>query len=234
VNREQFIAGLEKALLRLPKADRDDILTDFEAHFERGIAEGKTEEQVSAELGNPSELAQTYLENLPEGAKGTEYIPIVTNHEPQSNTGYTYVPPKYESEGSREGSSEYAYVPPKGSTDGSAPVGGTLDRGGAIAAVVLISLFVAVPVVSTIVGAWFSLLGIAIGAFGVSTALVVAGVAGALASPLLCIGCVLLSLAAVAFGALVIVGCVAAVKGIVWLIKWYVDFCKKLINGGAF
>lgn len=91
MNKSEFIAAMEQRLLRLPKSERDEILNDFEVHFVNGLAEGRTEEEISAELGDPAELSAVFLDNLPEGSKGAAYVPpapdasapVVQNQPPQ-------------------------------------------------------------------------------------------------------------------------------------------------------
>lgn len=218
MNREQFIEQMEKSLLRLPKSARDDILEDYEAHFTIGAEQGKTEEQISAELGNPEELAKTYLENLPVGSKGAEYIPVVEKTEETKSNQNT------ETTGSYAG-----YQPPK--TDNLEK--GNADKSGNIAIVVLLSLFVALPVVGVIISIFFTVVGFIAAAFGVSIGMFVLSVAGSLGSAVLSIGLMFLALAALAVTGLLIVASIAIVKWTVRLIKWYVGVCKNIINGGA-
>lgn len=83
MNKNEFISIMESKLIRLPKSDRDDILSDYEAHFAVELEKGLSEEEVSAQLGDPEELANTYLENLPANAKGAPYIPQVDEADEQ-------------------------------------------------------------------------------------------------------------------------------------------------------
>lgn len=228
MNKEQFLSVLEQSLFRLPKADRDDILSDYEAHFTLGAANGKSEEQISAELGNPGELAQTYLENLPEGAKGAEYIPVVTEDIPEEN----------ESQANDNGAQ---YTPPKATIDsGSSTFAGAnaqsenVDKSSGIIVVVLLSVFVALPLLGTIVGGWFSLLGVVVSLITAAVAVFGIGVASVIANGLFGAGLILIALALGVLAALFGVGMAAACKGVVWLVKWYIEQCKKIINGGAF
>jgi uncharacterized membrane protein len=73
MNKEQFLAKLNDALKRIPSSEREDILQDFREHFEIGISEGKTEEEVANGLGSPQQIAKemvaTYrLEQVTESA----------------------------------------------------------------------------------------------------------------------------------------------------------------------
>ena len=58
VTKKQFLTKLNASLKRLPSDERQDILQDIEEYFEIGLQEGKTEEQLSASLGSPQQLAK--------------------------------------------------------------------------------------------------------------------------------------------------------------------------------
>lgn len=61
MTKNEFLQELYNHLLSLPAAERDDILADFEEHFQAGAERGKSEEQICAELGNPYTCALQYL-----------------------------------------------------------------------------------------------------------------------------------------------------------------------------
>lgn len=58
MKRNEFIKRLRGGLKGMPAEDIAEIVADYEAHFEAGIAEGRSEEEVAAALGNPSRLAR--------------------------------------------------------------------------------------------------------------------------------------------------------------------------------
>lgn len=58
MNQGQFLSRLGKAILTLTPAERDDILYDYEEYFSIGIADGKTEEEISASLGSPEQIGK--------------------------------------------------------------------------------------------------------------------------------------------------------------------------------
>ena len=62
MTREDYIKALKSALLSLPASDIADICGDFEEHFSIGLSQGKTEHEISAELGDPSVVAATYFD----------------------------------------------------------------------------------------------------------------------------------------------------------------------------
>lgn len=61
MNRDQFLFQLESLIKRLPAEERQDIMQDFEEHFALGAMEGKTDEEISASLGSPQQIAKELL-----------------------------------------------------------------------------------------------------------------------------------------------------------------------------
>lgn len=61
MTKAEFLQQLQNHLLPLAAADRDEILADFEEHFQAGLESGKSEEQICEELGNPYSCALQYL-----------------------------------------------------------------------------------------------------------------------------------------------------------------------------
>jgi len=64
VNRDEFIGILRNELSGIPKEEIEDILYDYEEHFEIGIHKGKTEEEIAKELGNPKSIAKSYRASI--------------------------------------------------------------------------------------------------------------------------------------------------------------------------
>ena len=58
MKRADFMAQLRAGLSGLHAADVDDILADYETHFADGAAHGRSEDEVSAALGDPARLAR--------------------------------------------------------------------------------------------------------------------------------------------------------------------------------
>lgn len=58
MTKEEFFSKLEGSLKKLPTEERQDILQDFEEHFAIGLEEGKTEEEITASLGSPHQIAK--------------------------------------------------------------------------------------------------------------------------------------------------------------------------------
>jgi uncharacterized membrane protein len=63
MNRKEYIGRLRTFLQGLPIEEIQDILSDYEEHFDIGISKGKTEEEIASELGDPREVAQGYRAN---------------------------------------------------------------------------------------------------------------------------------------------------------------------------
>lgn len=61
VHKEYFLLKLKYGLMSLPAEDRDEILAEYSAHFAFGEQQGRTEEEIARELGDPEELAVELL-----------------------------------------------------------------------------------------------------------------------------------------------------------------------------
>ncbi|HIW35090.1 MAG TPA: DUF1700 domain-containing protein [Candidatus Paenibacillus intestinavium] len=62
MNKDQFLTILRKELKSMPGKDQKELLEDYETHYAFGEQTGKSEEEISLELGNPFELAREALE----------------------------------------------------------------------------------------------------------------------------------------------------------------------------
>lgn len=60
MKKDEFLNQLRIYLQGLPNDEIRDILSDYEEHFHIGISKGKTEEEISRELGDPREIAKNY------------------------------------------------------------------------------------------------------------------------------------------------------------------------------
>jgi uncharacterized membrane protein len=58
MNEKQFLQELKSGLQKLPEAEQEDVLMDFEEHFSIGKEEGKTEEEIARALGSPQQIAK--------------------------------------------------------------------------------------------------------------------------------------------------------------------------------
>ena len=58
MTRIEFLESLERRLAGMPEVEIDDILGDYAAHFEEGMAAGRSEMEIAAALGDPARLAR--------------------------------------------------------------------------------------------------------------------------------------------------------------------------------
>ena len=58
MNRAEFIARLRKGLVGLTPQAADEIIADYEVHFEDAMAAGRSEAEVCEALGDPDRLAR--------------------------------------------------------------------------------------------------------------------------------------------------------------------------------
>ena len=81
MNKNDYINKLRISLQGLPNSEIQDILSDYEEHFGIGISKGKSEEEISNELGDPKEVAEGYRStNRP-----TEKVNETSNHITNTN-----------------------------------------------------------------------------------------------------------------------------------------------------
>jgi uncharacterized membrane protein len=60
MTKREYIDILNKSLGHMPAADRDEILYDYQEHFRNGLAEGKSEADIAASLGDPRSVARQF------------------------------------------------------------------------------------------------------------------------------------------------------------------------------
>ncbi|NWK83197.1 DUF1700 domain-containing protein [Staphylococcus sp. GSSP0090] len=58
MRRTEYLKQLNKHLKNSNDSERQDIINEYDTHFYSGLQEGKTEEQIADELGNPRQLAK--------------------------------------------------------------------------------------------------------------------------------------------------------------------------------
>lgn len=62
MTKKEFFSYLEKRLAVLNKAERDDILAEFDQHISNKMAGGSSEEEAIADFGDPEEFVEEILE----------------------------------------------------------------------------------------------------------------------------------------------------------------------------
>jgi len=58
MRRNDYLKQLHKHLKHVNDNERQDIINEYDTHFYSGLQEGKSEEQIAEELGNPKQLAR--------------------------------------------------------------------------------------------------------------------------------------------------------------------------------
>lgn len=148
MNRAEYMDQLRLALAGLQTTDINDICSDFEEHFEIGLSEGKSESDISIELGSPKEVAMTYLNR--------DDKVIAVSEEPS---------PFNSSQAVNNPSDSAAVTPPASSQGTKAP---PKDLNGPRAFVVLLNLllmvWVWIAVYSTLISFWGVTVGLVVGA----------------------------------------------------------------------
>jgi len=62
MTRKEYLDSLSGKLGTMSYNDVKEIIADIDAHFEEGLASGKTEEEISKGLGDPRDLAIAYMD----------------------------------------------------------------------------------------------------------------------------------------------------------------------------
>lgn len=71
----EFLNTLQKTLEKNHVADLEDILAEYRQHFAFKLADGYTEEEIAAKLGDPALLAAQFEETAPSKRPGAGRIP---------------------------------------------------------------------------------------------------------------------------------------------------------------
>jgi len=78
MNRKEFIETLAKKLRDNNVNDLDEIIAEYEEHFDFKLADGYSEEEIAARLGDPEEIAVQYAPGKPEKAAGGKKAVVIT------------------------------------------------------------------------------------------------------------------------------------------------------------
>jgi len=167
MTREEYLATLKSALHSLPESDIADIARDFEEHFSIGLSQGKTEHEISAELGDPATVAGTYFD------EGLEDI----GHTMKESAAH-YASAASSAAANRSAAETSGTTGTTGSTAAVKPVSPQKDLTGArlfvILLNVLITWWVAITVISTLFSFWCVSISLLVGGIGSFTALAAA------------------------------------------------------------
>jgi uncharacterized membrane protein len=58
MSRSAFLTALRANLRGIPPKAADEIVADYASHFDEGVAEGRSEQDIAAGLGDPARLAR--------------------------------------------------------------------------------------------------------------------------------------------------------------------------------
>lgn len=61
MNKEEFLAQLKSALKGLPTKEQNEVVADYQEHFDESVTHGRSEAETAKALGNPRRLAQEHL-----------------------------------------------------------------------------------------------------------------------------------------------------------------------------
>lgn len=63
MNKQEYMLELKKALKKLNIADINEILEEYEQHFINKLADGYSQEEITAKLGKPQLIAEQFAED---------------------------------------------------------------------------------------------------------------------------------------------------------------------------
>lgn len=78
MKRNEFIETLKEKLESNGVKDTDDIIEEYEEHFAFKLADGYSEEEIAAKLGDPKAIAAQYAPSPAESKKGKGHKALVT------------------------------------------------------------------------------------------------------------------------------------------------------------
>ena len=91
MNKMEFFKILEEGLIDFPAHELQEILYDYKEHFSNAQSDGKTEEEIIEELGDPYTIVNQYRSNYMQvSATNTEYEDTYEEKEPINETYTNY------------------------------------------------------------------------------------------------------------------------------------------------
>jgi uncharacterized membrane protein len=230
MNKQQYLGILRQELKDLGPAAVTEIMSDFEEHFAVGLASGKSEDQITADLGSPKEIARQYLEGLSEGstaksigqtytwqAAGQPDAQQAVRQSPQQTPPHVMYPAAAQA------------TPAPVAASAATPVAKGHLSVSALVLVIILNVLLGIPIwislFATLFGCW-----VAAGGIGVAAVVLII-----LAIMQASVASLILALFALSFTALTVL----AIILMVYLTKWlviglvhYVRWNKKLVTGG--
>ena len=154
MTKSQFMNTLKANLTGFSTKEIEEILYDYEEHFNIGLSSGKTEEEIIEELGDPIVTAKQYVDSR------TPSRDIVSYKDTSNNNG------------SNEKSESKSATPKSTSSD---------DRVLAIILLVILILFATGPILG-VLGCIFGIFAASIALIIAGFAMIVGGIAGSIPS----------------------------------------------------
>ena len=91
MNKMEFFKILEEGLIDFPAHELQEILYDYKEHFSNAQSDGKTEEEIIEELGDPYTIVNQYRSNYMQvSTTNTEYEDTYEEKEPINETYTNY------------------------------------------------------------------------------------------------------------------------------------------------
>lgn len=167
MTKDQFISILSQGLYDFPANERMEIIYDYEEHFRVGKENGKTDEEIIRELGDPYTICSQYKANYE--MNGNEYSTRQQyNNQNQYNNQYR-----------KDSYNNTRYNRPYNSDDGFSKA---MKIVGIIALVII-----CLPVITTIGGLILGIFGVSIGLFVGGIGTIIGGLVGTVAVPFISI-----------------------------------------------
>ncbi len=236
MNKNEFMHILQQELKVLGPETVTDILADFEEHFANGLARGKSEAEITAELGDPLEIAQQYMDST-EAAVASRPVLETARYRhpdtPQAPASAAVTPRAAAVQQPAPAAVVPSSVPQVSVAGVTGPATQPASRKineAALVAVIVFNIFLGIPIwialYSTLFGFWVAAGGIGVAACVLfATAIIKAGVT---------------SLILMLFGLSLTALTILAVILMVYLTKWlclglaaYVRWNRHLVTGGT-
>ena len=91
MNKMEFFKILEEGLIDFPAHELQEILYDYKEHFSNAQSDGKTEEEIIEELGDPYTIVNQYRSNyIQVSTTNTEYEDTYEEKEANNETYTNY------------------------------------------------------------------------------------------------------------------------------------------------
>jgi len=98
VNKNEFLKIIREGLNDFPKQELDEIIYDYEEHFSNALSDGKTEEEIIRNLGDPFVIVNQYRNGYVQSVP--RYKNSNGNGTKNNNTSYNDIPPKKQTDNS--------------------------------------------------------------------------------------------------------------------------------------